>query len=509
MKTHKNKFKRRLGILSGIILFAALSLGVFAYVAPETFTEVVACLTSTTGISTAMVFLPTMAIQRKEGDNPGGGVMTAEAKAALFNEIKTQCKTDIDAFVKANPDIVAMLAQKQKIDDLEAKLKDVKLDDVKAIETLKTEVSQALVAIQALKDTSVGGDRAGKKNSFYDTLIAHKGQMEKFAKKEIKTLEIEHKTNTTVTSTDIDGRENWFTWHQGGSVGQLAVRKPFLRELMTNIPTGSEYVKYVDQETVTRGAANVALCGTSNSTTAITWKARDMKVEKVRDYIMICQDMMDDYAFVGGEIQNLLNTSLQLKIDDNFLNGNNSSPNSQSIDNVASTFSAAGSNAETDYTNSVMYATLIDLISVMGAQIRSFGLNNMFNPNIVLLNPRDAQLMKLLKDSQRNYIKGNTLRPSLIQGANSQWYVDGMLVVENSNIPANECYVFDSTKATIYSRPGVGIEFAYQDGTNFQQELVTVKVYERLNMLVRNVDLNAFLHCTANDVAIQAIGVFT
>jgi len=108
-----------------------------------------------------------------------------------------------------------------------------------------------------------------------------------------------------------------------------------------------------------------------------------------------------------------------------------------------------------------------------------------------------------LKDDIKNYIKNNQLFTSFFTVNGMNAYVDGMLIIDNPNVGENEAYVFDSQKATVYSRPGVGIEFAYENRANFEDEMVTVKVYERLNMLVRNVDKNAFLHLSdlASDIA--------
>jgi hypothetical protein len=70
-----------------------------------------------------------------------------------------------------------------------------------------------------------------------------------------------------------------------------------------------------------------------------------------------------------------------------------------------------------------------------------------------------------------------------------------MLLVPNSLVPQNEFYIGDFTKGTVYARPGVGVEFSFENRENFETETVTVKVYERLNLLVRNVDTNAFMRC--------------
>jgi len=80
-----------------------------------------------------------------------------------------------------------------------------------------------------------------------------------------------------------------------------------------------------------------------------------------------------------------------------------------------------------------------------------------------------------------------------------------MLVVENPNCPENEAYIFDSSKGRYYRRRGMVVEFAYENGTNFEQELVTVKAYERGNLRVRNNDANAFMHIDDIAAGIAAI----
>jgi hypothetical protein len=72
-------------------------------------------------------------------------------------------------------------------------------------------------------------------------------------------------------------------------------------------------------------------------------------------------------------------------------------------------------------------------------------------------------------------------------------------------IPANQAYVFDSTKGTIFQRRGATVELAFENRENFEKELVTVKAYERLNFRVRNVDANAFMHIADLGAAITAI----
>ena len=171
----------------------------------------------------------------------------------------------------------------------------------------------------------------------------------------------------------------------------------------------------------------------------------------------------------------------------NFLNG---------VDASAATFNAATVGA--DYSVSVKLANLYDLICVAGAQISAAGQENKWFANVVILNPRDAKLLKLDKD-----IDGNYLRPDFANGLVNS--IDGIAIIENPLVPAGQAYVMDSRQGTVYQNKGVTLEFAFENRDNFENELVTVKAYERLNLLIRNVDANAFIHIPVISTAITAI----
>lgn len=275
-------------------------------------------------------------------------------------------------------------------------------------------------------------------------------------------------------------------------VGQLATRQPFMRSLFANRNTTKEYVKYNDQETVVRDAKNVAACAATTHTSKITWQVRTMQITKVRDFVDVCLDMMDDYDFVEGEIRALVETDVKLQVDSQLLLGDNIYPNTNSVDNVASTF-AAGS-----YALAIQDAQLIDLLKIAGAQIADFGQNNKFSANVILLNPIDACLIQLLKDADGNYLLPNWITSDGIN-------IGSMTIITNQLVPANQAYIFDSTKGTVYSRRGLTIQLGFENKDNFEKELVTVKAYERLNLRVRNVDANAFMHIPSITASVAAI----
>jgi hypothetical protein len=54
-------------------------------------------------------------------------------------------------------------------------------------------------------------------------------------------------------------------------------------------------------------------------------------------------------------------------------------------------------------------------------------------------------------------------------------------------------------------RKGVGLEMAYNNKDQFEYEVATMKGYLRMNLLIRNVDANAFMKCSDVQAAITAL----
>jgi len=383
---------------------------------------------------------------------------------------------------------------KKELGELKTRLEALKPNDEEGLNALKEEMRKHGLAIEALKDIKVGLDRGIKKGSLAETLAINKSKIDAFLARKAGTLQIEHKASQT--STDIADRDLYDSvWHEGGAPGQIAVRRPFLRQLFRNANAGSEFIKFRDQATVVRDAKNVALCATSTHNTKVTWATNTIQISKVRDFVDVCLDMMNDYAFVESEIRNLINSSVQLKIDDQLLVGTGVHPELNSLTVYSSTW-AANIAGTKNWTAAVANANLVDLIIVAQSQIQQLGQMNKFMPNYVLLNPGDWASLMLIKDIQGNSIK---YYPGLYVDSGGNIRINGMLLIPNPNITENEFWIGDFTKGTLYTIPGVGIEFSYENATNFEEELVTVKAYERLNLLVRTVDTNAFMH--VDDIA--------
>lgn len=366
-----------------------------------------------------------------------------------------------------------------------AKLKDSEFETMKS--TLKAQGKEMAKLVEQV-ETQTAKEGVSFTMAVLKGLKENESNLKDVLKNGAGTVKLEIKASQS--AADITSGTDYATIESG--VGQIATRQALMKSLFPVQAISTEYLKYNDQETIVRDAKNVAGCAASTHDSKVTWQVRTLQISKVRDFVDVCVDMMEDYDYVEGEIRNLVSTDVALKVDQQLLLGTGVYPELNSVDAVASTF-AAGS-----YAASVQDATLIDLIKVAGCQISDFGQNNKFMANTVLLNPVDACLMQLIKDADGNYIVPNWITSD---GVN----IGAMRVIANQLIPANEAYVFDSSKGTIFQRRGATVELAFENRENFEKELVTVKAYERLNFRVRNVDANAFMHIADLGAAITAI----
>jgi HK97 family phage major capsid protein len=99
--------------------------------------------------------------------------------------------------------------------------------------------------------------------------------------------------------------------------------------------------------------------------------------------------------------------------------------------------------------------------------------------DFVLLNPTDFAAMLTAKGSNGQYVS-----PLIFD--NGQPFVYGLPVFVNSAIAADTILVGNSLMAQPTFREGLNISLSYEDGTNFRDNMVTIRAEERLaNVIYR------------------------
>jgi HK97 family phage major capsid protein len=268
----------------------------------------------------------------------------AHDKAQILAEAKAEVKKEVDT-------------QKARIDELEGQIVD--LSASKAKEEIKDAVSK--------------------------TLEENKDAIKNFLKSKTGTLELTLKA-TQGAAADIADRDNYALHLQG--TGFKPFRRFAVLDLFRRTPVNKEFIKYREENTVTRDAKVVVACASSTHNTKKTWIERTVQVTKIRDMVDVCIDMMDDYDFVGAEIKQLVEQSLKAKEESEILAGTGTNPTDiLSIETISSEFDPA--NVLAPYNGAFQAPTLAELTSAMKAQIVTFGQENAWNPDVVLMNYND------------------------------------------------------------------------------------------------------------------------
>jgi HK97 family phage major capsid protein len=300
----------------------------------------------------------------------------------------------------------------------------------------------------------------------------------------------------TQTYGDIDSGSDFAQMRQG--VYDKPVRMPRFRSLFGVIPVNTEFYKYSEQDTVVRDAQNVAKCAAVTSNTKETIKVSSIQTKVIKDTIDFCRLFVEDYPFMQSRINRLLTQSLALRIDAQILLGDGIGENTFSIDYYSSEFNAA--NPSCDISGEVQAATLVDLILGMQTQIVELGEQNAFDPDYVIVNKCDWFVqVESRKDANNNYLDGR------VTTVNGIPYIGGMQVIWSPIVAQNTCYVMDSTKGEIVDRQTVSLDISFENKDNWEKEIATLKGYERLNLLVPNEWINAFMKCSDVATAIAAI----
>ena len=375
---------------------------------------------------------------------------------------------------------------KSEIETLKTQLAEVmKAHDNSLIETVKT---QGIVLAKLMKNGS-----SSKVETIKDILSANG-----VAIKNVKNKGVNFTVKASQVPGDIGDRTDLAARIPG--VEQIARRKVFMKDLIKTVSTDTEYIKKTEQDVVVRDAKNVAACAPSTHNTKLTWKQTTLQQRKVRDFVHVCIDMMEDYDFVEGEIKDLIEYGVASHVDAGLLLGDGISPNINGVASYASTFNAAlvGADYSAATGSPIQTPNVGDLICVAGAQIEFLGQHNNFMPNVAVVNPKTVKLLKLTKDKNDQYLIPNWLT------ANGD-EVGEIMLISNPLVPENEAYVMDSTKATIYQAKALNVAMSFENNDNFETETVTVKGYERLNLWVSTNNSNAFMHIPSISAAITAI----
>ena len=397
-----------------------------------------------------------------------------ELKKGLEGKSKDQIAEEIKAF------------EKKYNEAIEEKVKGLVGEEVKTIkEQLVKERDEKLSIIQEHVDkidVRKKGAKGIKDTLVIDEITEKKDSIKSIAKGQAGEVEIK----ALVTRGSVTNNASGFFLPD---IGQLGVKERSLYNVLPKVPVSdsnnSGTIRYRDwdEATIVRAAGMVAEGDTfPESTAAWQWYTKDLR--KVGDTLPVTEEFFEDEAQAFAELDMFLSVNVNLVVDNQLVNGNNTGQNLDGILNA--------SPAYTPVASGVTSPNLKDLvIKVRNAITRDRG--SKYRPDMVLVSSSTMEDLILAKDANNNYIFDENTGT-----------LGGLAVVVDENMPDNQIVVGDRRFARVYEKTGVVLSRGTVNA-QFTEDEMTLKARKRLLLLIREVDKTGFLKVTDVDAALVTL----
>lgn len=244
-----------------------------------------------------------------------------------------------------------------------------------------------------------------------------------------------------------------------------------IESLFPHVPTQSNSVEYLKEGVMTNNAAVVAEAGNKPESTFTAPSLANANIVTVAHWTRITRQLSADAPALQAYINQKMIYGLQSKIDAQLVTGNGSTTQLDGLLNTGNYVDpvTAGYVTAADFGNN---DTLIDFVAEVAAALE----DKAVVPQFILLNPKDWTALSRLKDGQKRFILGG---PQSV--ANKVlWGVP----VKTSAAMTRTKYVLGNLTlgATIYDRQALEVAMSESDGSNFTQNLITLRVERRLGV---------------------------
>lgn len=237
-----------------------------------------------------------------------------------------------------------------------------------------------------------------------------------------------------------------------------------IRDLLPQGRTTSNAVEFVQETGFTNSAAPVAE-GAQKPESSLEFTLRTSPVRTIAHWLQASKQVLEDIPQLESYINTRLTYGLKLVEEEQLLAGDGTGQNLLGLIPQATPY---------DTSRSKVGDTRIDIVRRAMTQLRL----SQYQPDAVVLHPTDWEDIELQKNSQGTYIWANPrglLGPTL-------W---GLPVVESTSLAPGEFLVGAfRIAAQIWDRDDVQVDVSTEDRDNFIKNMVTIRVEERLALVV-------------------------
>jgi hypothetical protein len=277
----------------------------------------------------------------------------------------------------------------------------------------------------------------------------------------------------------------------------LATRKLTVYDLFPKVPVGKNrngVVRYVDWDAATTVKAAAAIAeGTAFPSSTAKWATYTLGIQKVGTSIPVSEEFTYDDEMYVAEVSNFIVNDVDVKVDFDLVNGNGTVPNIKGL--------VSQTPAYVPVASGITDASIYDLIVDLKRSVTLTG-GSKFNPDFALMNIADINKMLLKKDVNKQYVAP----PFVSNGQNgtTEFVVAGVRIIECNAITVNTMILGCTGFAKIYEEPGVTVATGY-DGSDWSEDMMTLKARRRLNILIRTQDQVGFARVTSISTALTTL----
>lgn len=237
-----------------------------------------------------------------------------------------------------------------------------------------------------------------------------------------------------------------------------------IRDLLPQGRTTSNAVDFVQETGFTNNAAPVDE-GAQKPESSLEFTLRTAPVRTIAHWLQASKQVLEDIPQLESYINTRLTYGLKLVEEEQLLAGDGTGQNLLGLIPQATPF---------DRSRRKVGDTRIDIVRRAMTQLRL----SQYQPDAVVLHPTDWEDIELQKNTQGTYIWANPrglLGPTL-------W---GLPVVESTSLAPGEFLVGAfRIAAQIWDRDDVQVDISTEDRDNFIKNMVTIRVEERLALVV-------------------------
>jgi HK97 family phage major capsid protein len=379
-----------------------------------------------------------------------------------MEEIIKELGLKIDAMKNDSVTKAELIETMSKVKDLETK--------GGTVDSLKADLEE--VALKVLNLETKGATERETEN-LQSMLEAKKEDLAKMREKSGSSVQFTLKVaGTMALGTNTTGQIPQAERESG--ITRIVRRNPFILELVNVGSIMSNVWEWVEQKNIDGGSAMTAE-GALKSQADFDLVVASANVKKVTAYIKVTKEMLDDVALMRAEIDQELTELINLRIDDQLLNGSGATVNLVGI-NLNATAYAAGA-----FALAIPTPNNFDVLRTAINQVRV----NLFEPTYIVMHPTDVTSMDLAKGSDGHYV----LPPF---ASNDGSIVSGIRVVANVGVTIDNFLVGDFSKAGVRFKEGLTINVGYEND-DFTKNLVTILAEARLVQRVKSNHYGAFV----------------